>query len=190
MKNEYFSIQSKDSIYLSGLTVKEIIDKHKFSLNDFVPYFPINTGVIENLKINYQYLGYYLKWDPQECYYYASENTGFKANVERTEGSYSKYSSIDDCIDMFHYYTTLIKFGIGRATYDAAQEIRNGHITREEGVALVRKYDGQFPVKYFEEFLNYTGLEESRFWEVIEKARAPHLWSKEDGEWVLRHQVK
>lgn len=91
------------------------------------------------------YLGYYLKWDPQECYYYAADNTGFQANDERTEGTYSKYSSIDDQIDMFHYYTTLIKFGIGRATYDAAQEIRNGKITREEGVSLVRKYDQEFP---------------------------------------------
>ena len=39
---------------------------------------------------------------------------------------------------MFHYYTTLIKFGLGRATYDAAQEIRNGKITRDEGINLVK----------------------------------------------------
>lgn len=39
---------------------------------------------------------------------------------------------------MFHYFTTLIKFGIGRATYDAAQEIRNGKITRSEGVSTLR----------------------------------------------------
>ena len=95
------------------------------------------------------YLGFYLKWDPQECYYYAVENTGFEANPERTPGTYSKYSSIDDKIDMFHYFTTLIKFGIGRATYDAAQEIRNGKITREEGVHLVQKYDQEFPEKIF-----------------------------------------
>ena len=38
----------------------------------------------------------------------------------------------------------MIKFGIGRATYDAVQEIRNQKITREEGVNLVRKYDTNF----------------------------------------------
>ena len=59
-----------------------------------------------------------------------SKNTGFIPNSERTEGSYSKYSSIDDKIDPFHYYMTFIKFGIGRATYDACQEIRNDKITR------------------------------------------------------------
>ena len=68
-----------------------------------------------------------------------------------TEGSYSKYSSIDDRIDPFHYYTTLIKFGLGRASYDAAQEIRNHHLTREEGVALVRRFDGEVPRKWLQE---------------------------------------
>ena len=32
-----------------------------------------------------------------------------------------------------------IKFGIGRATSDAAHEVREGHITREEGIELVKK---------------------------------------------------
>jgi ubiquinone/menaquinone biosynthesis C-methylase UbiE len=82
---------------------------------------------------------------PQENYYYAAENTGFKPNTERTQGTYSKYSSIDDKTDPFHYFMTLIKFGIGRTTYDSAQEVRTGHITREEAVALVRRYDTEFP---------------------------------------------
>ena len=108
MKSEYFSSKGKEAIYLGGLTIKEIMDKYNYSLNDFVPYFPINYSLYNNLNMNFQYLGYYVKWDPQECYYYASENTGFQANVERTEGSYSKYSSIDDRIDDLLYYTTFI----------------------------------------------------------------------------------
>lgn len=189
MKNEYFSSKNKDSIYLSGQSVKEIIDQYKFTLNDFVPYFPISTGLYQNLNINYQYLGYYLKWDPQECYYYASENTGFKANNERTEGSYSKYSSIDDKTDPFHYYTTLIKFGLGRASYDASQEIRNEKITREEGVALVKKYDQEFPNKFFKDFIEYMSIDESDFFNTIDKFRPPHLWIKENNEWKLKHTV-
>ena len=96
-------------------------------------------------NVNFYYLGYYIKWIPQEAYYYAVENTGFKANPERTEGTYSKYNSLDDRIDGFHYWSTFVKFGIGRATYDASQEIRNKHLTREEGQALVKRFDGEFP---------------------------------------------
>ena len=64
-------------------------------------------------------------------------------------GTYSKYP-IDDKIDDFHYYTTFVKFGIGRATYDASQEIRSGEI-REEGVSLVHKFDGEFPTRFSKE---------------------------------------
>ena len=135
------------------------------------------------------YLGYYLKWDPQECFYYASEHTGYLANPERTEGSYSKYSSIDDKIDPLHYYTTLIKFGIGRATYDATQEIRNNKINREEGVGLVKRFDSEFPKKYFNEILTYMNISEERFWERINKSRSPHLWKLENDEWHLRRAV-
>ena len=77
-------------------------------------------------------MGYYLKWIPQETYYYAVKNCKFRPRPFRTEGTYSKYNSIDDKIDDFHYYTTFIKFGIGRATYDVSQELRNNHISVEK----------------------------------------------------------
>jgi hypothetical protein len=60
-------------------------------------------------------------------------------------GTYTKFSSLDDKIDGQHYYTTFVKFGVGRSTADACRDIRDGFITREEGIALVRKYDGEFP---------------------------------------------
>ena len=49
-------------------------------------------------------MSYYEKWDPQENFYYASKNCGFISNSERTDGTYSKYSSIDDKLDNFHYF--------------------------------------------------------------------------------------
>jgi hypothetical protein len=107
----------------------------------------------------------------------------------RKEGSYSKYSSIDDKIDPFHYFTTLIKFGIGRATYDAAQEVRNGKITREEGINLVKKFDQEFPNKYFQEFLKYIDTTENEFWDTINKFRSPHLWENLNDKWVLKNQI-
>ena len=105
-------------------------------------------------------------------------------------GSYSKYSSIDDKIDPFHYYTTLTKFGLGRASYDAAQEIRNDKIDRNEGINLVNLYDQEFPKKYFKEFLDYISINEDYFYEIIDKFRSPHLWAKDvNGDWKLRHNV-
>lgn len=189
MDRKFFSAVNPLELILGGRSAKEIINEKKFRLSDFTPYIPPSADYLEGKSIEVHYLGYYHKWDPQECYYYAVENTGFQANSARTEGTYSKYSSIDDQIDMFHYYTTLIKFGIGRATYDAAQEIRNGKITREEGVRLVQKYDQEFPKKYFKQFLEYIDVSEELFRETVDRFRSPHLWDKRDGQWVLRHQV-
>lgn len=190
MDRKFFSVGNPEEMILGGKPVKEIISEGQFHLNDFAPYIPPSADFLEGKGVEVHYLGYYLPWDPQECYYYAVENTGFQANSERTEGTYSKYSSIDDRIDMFHYFTTLIKFGIGRATYDAAQEIRNGKITREEGVHLVHKYDQEFPQKYFKEFLEYIDISEKQFFETVDRFRSPHLWDQVDGKWVLKHQVK
>lgn len=189
MDANFFSTKDPLDMSFGGVTMRQIIEEEDYSLADFNPYIPPSAQELEGAGVEVHYLGYYLKWDPQECFYYASENTGFSANTERTEGSYSKYSSIDDKIDPFHYFTTLIKFGIGRATYDAAQEIRNGKITREEGVALVRKFDHEFPHKFFTEFIDYIGISESEFWEIVNEARSPHLWEKVDEEWRLKHAV-
>ena len=136
------------------------------------------------------WFGFYHHWTPQENYYYSAEHTGFQANPEgRTEGTYSKYAQIDDLTDSFLYYMMYIKFGFGRATSDAAHEIRDGHITREEAVALVRRYDGEFPHKHFSVFLDYLDLTEDEFWQIVDRFRQPHIWQKVNGEWELRHHV-
>ena len=186
----YYTYNHLDEVFLGGVSVNEIMDKYNVRLSDLQSFLPPSTEDIEKSKLEVHYLGYYLKWTPQEVYYYAVENTGFKARPFRTQGTYSKYNSIDDKIDDLHYYTTFIKFGIGRATYDASQEIRNKHITREEGVALVNKFDGEFPDRYFDEIMEYLGINPDYFKnELTDNFRSPHLWKKENGIWKLRHNV-
>lgn len=188
MPVKYFK-NPKKNIYIGKKTINEIVKETKFNLKDFEAYMPIEESEIVKKNIKVFHLGYFHKWDPQEMYYYASENTGFKANTERTEGTYSKYASIDDKVDCFHYYTMHIKFGVGRASFDAAQEIRNGKITREEGINLVKKYDGEFPKKYFKEFLDYIDIDENLFWKSIDSFRSPHLWEKKTDKWQLKKEL-
>jgi N-acetyl sugar amidotransferase len=176
------------ALYLGGVYAPEL-PRHGVEPWEIEPYLPADPALLQAKKIEVHYLGYYRKWVPQECYYYAVEHAGFEANTERTEGTYSKYNSIDDRMDGLHYFTTFIKFGLGRASYDAAQEIRNHHLTREEGVALVRRFDGEVPRKWLQENLDYMGITEARFWELIDQFRSPHLWRREGDRWLLRHQV-
>lgn len=186
----YFSYNNLDEIYLGGVSVKELQEDFGLRLSDISCFLPPRIEELEKTNIQVHYLGYYLKWVPQEAYYYAVENTGFKARPFRTQGTYSKYNSIDDKIDDFHYYTTHVKFGIGRATYDSSQEIRNNHLTREEGQALVKRFDGEYPDRYSAEIMEYLGIDEGLFkGEITDKFRSPHLWAKVDGKWKLRHTV-
>jgi N-acetyl sugar amidotransferase len=186
---KYHTGENYENMVLGGTTVKELTDKYAVQMNELKPFLPMDPDLFTERNIQVHYLGYYVKWDPQEAYYFAVDHCGFEANDQRTEGTYSKYNSIDDKGDPFHYFTTLIKFGIGRATYDASQEIRNEKITREEGVALVKKFDREFPEKYFQEFLDYINMSEDEFTMTVDKARSPHLWKREGNDWVLRHTV-
>lgn len=185
----YFAMSNLDDIYLGGVSIRELREKYKVDLSDLMSFLPAPVDQLQQGNIEVHYLGYYLKWTPQEVYYYAVENTGFKARPFRTQGTYSKYNSIDDKIDDLHYYTTYIKFGIGRATYDASQEIRNSHLTREEGVALVKRFDGEFPNKYFNEIMDYIGMDPDHFHELCDKFRSEHLWKRGTSGYSLRHNV-
>ena len=202
----YWSTTDTEHIYLGGASVNELVVDFGLNPSQLQLYLPLDPQRLEDANVEVHYLGYYLRWHPQSCYYYAVEHGGFQASPERTTGTYSKYASIDDKIDDLHYYTTFIKFGIGRATYDAAQEIRSGDITREEGVALVHRFDGEYPKRFLDELLAYLSIDEAHFGKaasmfeqpILDRAifdgltdefRSPHLWMKSDEGWRLRYQV-
>ena len=176
--------------YFSGMP-PEVWEQYGISKNLLNFYFPPTTEEADKIGLENHFFGYYKKWIPQENYYYAVENIDFEAEPDgRSEGTYSKYASLDDKFAGFHNYFAYLKFGLGRATSDAAHEIRDGHITRDEGVALVRKFDGEFPKKHFKEFLAYINMTESEFKQIEDKFRANHLWVKNaDGQWTLKNQV-
>jgi N-acetyl sugar amidotransferase len=189
MDLSFFSINNPMDIMFGGESIKQIINSTNFKYSDFSAYIPPNPEEIHKKKIKVSFLGYFEKWDPQEVYYYSVDNTGFRPAFERSIGTYSRYAEIDDKIVPFHFYTTFIKFGIGRATYDAAQEIRNGKITRDEGIMLVKKFDHEFPERYFQEFIDYIDIDENKFYNTIDKFRSGHLWDKQNSGWKLKHTV-
>jgi len=202
----FFQADNPRNISLGGVPVSSLVEDYGVPYNELDMYLPVDSKAASKLGLEVRYLGYYVKWHPQGAYYYAVENGGFQPSPERTPGTYSKYNSIDDKIDDLHYWSTFIKFGIGRATYDAAQEIRNGEITREEGVALVRKFDGEWPQRFESELMEYLSVDSrlgqktlgkfsepimttEKFKELADSFRSPHLWSRDLGDWSLRHVV-
>jgi N-acetyl sugar amidotransferase len=186
----YSSDAGYKDLSLCGIGVEELMEEHDICLSELEIYLPAQEESLDKVGTEVHYLGYYIKWHPQEVYYYAVENTDFMPNYYRTEGCFGKYFSIDDKIDWLHYYTYHIKFGMGRATHSAAQEIRNGDITRDEGIALIKRFDGEFPNQYLDDCCKFMNITRERFLEVIEKFRSPHLWKKDSsGDWELKHPI-
>ena len=185
----YFTYKNFDKIYLGGVKIKDLINKNKLKFKDLKIFLPPEEKELVNSNTEVHYLGYYVKWIPQETFYYAVKHCNFKPRPFRTQGTYSKYNSIDDKIDDLHYYTTFIKFGIGRATYDVSQELRNNHLSVEEGKKLIKKYDGEFPDRYFDEIMKFLDIKNSNFFKTLDKFRSPHIWRKVKKKWRLRHTV-
>ena len=192
MKNAFRPTQDivdRNKHYFSDMP-PEVWEKYGIDKAKLKPFMCPDYKTVKNNKTEIHFFGYYKHWDPQENFYYVMENCNFTPNPERTEGTYSKYASLDDKFDGFHYYLAFIKFGIGRATSDTAHEIRDKKIDREEGKALVKKFDGEFPTKYFKEFLDYCSLDVETFNKIIDSWRSDHLWYKDNnGEWKLKNPI-
>tara|TARA_Y100000996_G_C22549939_1_gene653343 strand:+ start:1851 stop:3050 length:1200 start_codon:yes stop_codon:yes gene_type:complete len=187
----YLKGTSLEDLIKYGLKNKDYFDESDKDNPDLKFYKPPEKEDMISKNISkIFYYNYFKNWNPQENFYYASENTGFIPNPERTEGTYSKYASLDDKMDGMHYYMRYIKFGLGRCVEDASHEIREGHISREEGISLINKYEGEFPEKYFQDFLNYLDISKEHFWDVVDSWRAPHLWERKGNKWELKNQIK
>jgi N-acetyl sugar amidotransferase len=194
MLKRYWTKNKNQAIKIAGLELKEL-EKHDITKNDLEYYLPQNIEEIEKNNIQILYLGHWERFEPQENFYHATKISNFQPNDMRTEQTFSKYNSIDDKIDPFHYYTAYVKFGYGRCSEEASKEIRNGYIDRNEGVQLVHKYDHEFPKRYFNDFLKYIKMDEEKFYNTLDKFREEYLWEDIGGErkycqnWKLKHKV-
>ena len=197
--------QIKDSdIFLGGIPIKEILERFNIKRNNLDPYLPILSEELEDSKIMICKLGYFLKWRPQDNFYYAAEKSDFSPAPERTPGTYTKYNSIDDKLDDLFYWTGFIKSGLGRASFEASRDIFNGEISRNEGISLVAKYDGEYPTRFEKEVFDYltmnmesiTGLDyfsqkeinREYLFKLAENFRQDHIWDKDsNNEWKLKN---
>lgn len=189
-ERHYYKGSSVDELVMAGIDMG-VLKREDISEKTMQWYKAPPPDVVEKMGLEMHWYSYYQKWTPQENFYYVLKHTGFQLNNEgRTESTYTKYASLDDKADGFHFYLGYLKFGLGRASRDAQQDIRRNHITREEGVALVHRYDHEFPKRHFRWFLDYLGISEGLFWQIADFYRAKsNVWERVNNEWKLKYIV-
>lgn len=114
------------------------------------------------------YLGDYVRWDSRAVAKFAIRHgleTRPKDELIGT-GGYWDFEQLDDEMPVIGHYLKWMKFGYGRATDQACRDIRAGYITREDGLALVEKYDGRLNPNYIENFCKYIGITRDEFHKV------------------------
>ena len=192
--------ESFKSHYQKGLNIEKLInlaldykliDRDDFSKQDLNFYKLLSLEKIKKNKTELHWFSYFRKWIPQENFYHAFKNYDFELNdYGRTEQTYTKYASLDDKLDGFHFYFSYLKFGLGRATRDAMQDIRNFHITRDEGIRLVKRFDHEFPIRHYKWMLNYLDLTDNDFNEICNYYRSiSNVWKKINGKWKLKYKI-
>ena len=163
--------------------VDDVIEKQ-----DLGPYLYPDIEEVESMGVTAMYFAYFFPWDIKQNYDYIRDKIDFRTALGgRTEGTFTNFDSLDDKIDNCYYYLQFIKFGFGRAIRDASRQIQRGHMSREEALDLVRKFDGEPPEVFLGETLDYLDMDPARFWEMIDLHRNPEIWVRAGNEWRLRH---
>lgn len=184
-----YNIEYMVRIYMEGGYEKVLRNS---GLSDAALYFfrfPTEQELAgKNLYITHW--SYFESWDPYRNYLVAKDYCGLEEAPENNSGTFTNFAQNDQAFYALHTYMMYLKFGFGRATQDAGIEIRRGAMTREQGVNLVRLYDGLYPDEYIETYLEYYQMTQGDFDAVLDKWVNKDLFRKQDGRWVPTFMVE
>lgn len=127
-------------------------------------FYPPSKVDLETAGIRAIYLGDYMFWDHEKQVEFLVDEYGWQEDV--VEGSYKRYKSVECRMPGVHDYSKYLKRGYGRGTDFASQDVRAGLMTREDGMALAAKVDGERPGA-LDEYLRTTGYDEAEFAAIL-----------------------
>lgn len=106
-------------------------------------------------------------------------------------GKYRRYGSLDSNFSIPNQMIKYLKFGFGATTDQACYDIREGRITREDGIWLAEHYDGKCGDQYIKEFCDYVDISVDEFWRVVDGFVNKDLFYKDEknGKWVKKFRV-
>jgi N-acetyl sugar amidotransferase len=146
---------------------------------DLTPYY----GPGDSEGIEAVFLGWFYEWDPTMTAAAAAAH-GFRAAEGPRTGLY-EHTDIDDDFISLHHWMKWFKFGFTRTWDNLALEIRNGRMTRDEAIEVLRERQNETPHEDIESFCGWAGITKERFFEIAETFRSTDVWTRRDGTWVI-----
>lgn len=167
-----------------GLTAEDFLSE-KLSRRELTPYMGLDDSELKRKDVLSIFLGFYFKWDPVESFRTAQAH-GFQTSDKGPRTGYYDFADIDDDFISIHHYLKWFKFGFTRLFDNLSLEIRNGRLSREQAIQIVREIGSQVPHDDIEKFCVFVGITRRHFFDVIQKFRNPNIWSKQSGKWVIK----
>jgi N-acetyl sugar amidotransferase len=132
------------------------------------------------------FMSYYFRWDSEE-HLANAKGHGFRSLEGSGEGTYRSFVGIDEKINRIHQYLKVLKFGYGRATDHACEDIRSGRLTRQAAKELVREHDlRDLSDSYVDSFCSYMDMRRAEFLGILERYRNREIWKQDSGgRWVI-----
>ena len=163
--------------------------KYGFKTKELIPYIYPSDDDIRRIGVTGVFLGSYIKWDLFKQLDFVKE-LGFSENDEVKEGTYDKWENLDVYFTVFHDYFKFLKYGFGRTTDHASIEIRYERITREQGIELVKKYEGKIPRKYLDKFLKSADISEQEFHDICDKFTNKEIFLTNEDDSIKKDDEK
>ena len=152
---------------------------------ELTPYFLPSDEEMNAAGVKAVFLGYYFKWDPVETARVAAKH-GFKADSKGPRTGYYDFADIDDYFISIHHYLKWYKFGFTRTYDNLSIEIRNGRLSREKAIEILKKLGDETPHGDIEKLCEFLGITKAHFFEIAETFRNHDIWTKENGKWKIR----
>lgn len=132
---------------LLGLRVSDLLQEEGISPQHLIQYTYPTDEELQRVGVTGIFLGHFIPWDGYANALVAQAH-GFTTYQSTVEGSVVNYENLDNHQTGIHDYFKFLKFAFGRATDITCLHIRRGRLTREQGLKLVKRHDGKFPVTY------------------------------------------
>ena len=139
---------------------------------DIPPFYVFPEKELKENNVKAIFMGHYFCWDSLE-HLRVAQGHGLRIGARR-EGTFRNYEGLDEYGLRVTQFMRGLKFGYGRATDDACEEIRSGRMTRAEGFAMADKYDGEpLTDKYVTPFCKFIKMGKAEFWDIMKKYANP-----------------
>lgn len=149
-----------------GITAQDMIGFiDGVSERDLMPFTYPKLKDLKKIKYRSICLGSFIPWDVKKQVKIIQEDLGWKGDkVEGVPPGY-EYEKIECQFQGIRDYLKWIKRGWARPSHLASIDIRNGRLTREEGMELINKYEGERPAS-LDLFLEFLDLTEEEFMKI------------------------